>query len=148
MRRDDPGMPLILGLVAIGGALGASCRYAANVALRHDPGQFPFGDFSANLVGCLLMGIFLGYITTLALTPARATPLVATGFLGGLTTFSSYAADAAILTDVGATANLFLYVAGTLILGWLLLRFGWSLGRCGEAPGAGQPDFDAQEMGD
>ncbi|MCH9816676.1 MAG: CrcB family protein [Actinomycetia bacterium] len=147
-RRVDPAFWQVLGLVALGGAAGASVRYGSNVALPHDPGQFPFADLAANLVGCLLMGLFLGVVTTLPRTPPRLTPLLATGFLGGLTTFSSYAADAAVLADAGATAKLFVYVLGTLLFGWLLLRAGWTFGRRGERPDEGRPEFGPAEMGD
>ena len=146
--RADPALWTAVLLVALGGAVGATCRYGINVLLPHDPGQFPFADMTANLAGCLAMGLFLGFVTTLPRTPPRITPLVATGFLGGLTTFSSYAADAAVLADAGATAKLFVYVIGTLALGWLLLRLGWVFGRRGERPDEGRPDFGAAEMGD
>lgn len=141
-------MPFTLGLIALGGAAGASTRYLNGLIWPHAPDEFPMGDFVSNLAGCLAMGLFLGVVSMLTSTPARLTPLIATGYLGGLTTFSSYAADAAGLIDAGQVPKMFLYLTTTVLFGWLLLRFGWEMGRRGASPRAGRPEFGGKEMGD
>lgn len=145
---QPPGMPLTLGLIALGGAAGALTRYTSVLIWPHAADEFPMGDFVSNLAGCLAMGLFLGVVSMLSSTPARLTPLVATGYLGGLTTFSSYAADAAGLVDVGQVPKALFYLVATVLFGWLLLRLGWELGRRGASPDAGRPKFGAKEMGD
>ena len=147
-KPPPPGLPFTLGLIALGGAAGALTRYANGLIWPHAADEFPMGDFVSNLAGCLAMGLFLGVVSMLASTPARLTPLIATGYLGGLTTFSSYAADAAGLVDAGQVPKALFYVVATVFFGWLLLRSGWELGRRGASPKVGRPEFGAQEMGD
>lgn len=143
-----PPMPLLLGLVGAGGAAGALTRYSAGLIWPHELGVFPMGDFVANLTGCLAMGLFLGVVSMMQSTPERLTLLVATGYLGGLTTFSSYAQDGVLLVESGEFGKALLYLALTVLLGWFLLRGGWLLGRRGAAPRAGRPDFGPEEMGE
>ena len=91
-------------LVAVGGSLGAVARYAVGLAAARLAGSgFPWGTLSVNVVGCFLMGIVMEWILDLEsqreLTAAITRQLgfckhgVAIGFLGGLTTFSSFGAD-------------------------------------------------------
>jgi CrcB protein len=141
-------MTFTLGLIALGGAAGALTRYTNGRIWPHLPDEFPMGDFVANLAGCLGMGLFLGVVSMLSSTPARLAPLIATGYLGGLTTFSSYAADAAGLIDAGQVSKAVFYTGATVCFGWLLLRLGWELGRRGAPADAGRPEFGATEMGD
>ncbi|WP_028648859.1 CrcB family protein [Nocardiopsis sp. CNT312] len=77
---------MTLLMVAIGGALGAPLRYLTDrfVQTHHDS-VFPWGTHAANAIACLL----LGSVTVLAL-PAWAYALVATGFLGALSTYSTF----------------------------------------------------------
>ena len=93
-------------LVAVGGSLGALARYGTGIAAGRWLGtSFPWGTLLVNVVGCFLMGLVLRLILSLeshspdAITPAIKLQLsfwhrgVAIGFLGGLTTFSSFGAD-------------------------------------------------------
>lgn len=91
---------LNLLLVAIGGGIGASLRHLANMAAMRlfGPG-FPWGTLAINLVGCLAMGVF---IETLARRFGASNELrlfVATGILGGFTTFSAFSLDFATLWE-------------------------------------------------
>ena len=139
---------MALAFIAVGGALGALTRYSATLLWPHQPDEFPMGDFVANLTGCLAMGVLLGVVSMLSQTPERLILLVGTGFLGGLTTFSSYASDAVHLVEAGVPIKSAVYLALTLIFGWLLLRLGWLAGRRGAPAQAGRPEFGPEEMGD
>lgn len=78
-------------LVFFGGGAGAVCRWGiSRLALRLSGGEFPWGTLGVNLVGCLLVGFVVGALD-FGLLPARSRPLLVAGFLGGLTTFSTYA---------------------------------------------------------
>ena len=78
-------------IVCAGGALGSGARYLVGSWAGAAWGTgFPWGTLTVNLAGCFLIGLTVGAID-FGLIPARARPLLVTGFLGGLTTFSTYA---------------------------------------------------------
>jgi fluoride exporter len=81
-------------LVMIGGGLGALCRYGVNhYSVRLLGNHFPFGTLLVNLLGCLLIGITLGLAGKSSLVSHSTRLFFVTGFLGALTTFSSYAME-------------------------------------------------------
>ena len=87
--------------VAIGGAIGASGRYLAGVAIGHQFGhhQFPLGVIAVNILGSFIMGALVVYLGQKGLTHYNA--LLATGMLGGFTTFSSFSLETWRLIDTG-----------------------------------------------
>ena len=86
-----PSVMLDLVLVFFGGGLGAVCRWSiSRVALLVLGSEFPWGTLAVNLIGCLFVGFVVGALD-FGLLPPRARPLLVAGFLGGLTTFSTYA---------------------------------------------------------
>jgi fluoride exporter len=94
--------PLELGAVALGGGAGAVSRYAVSRAMgeRYD-GAFPLGITLVNVTGCFL----LGCIATLLAAHSHVevlSALLTTGFLGGYTTFSTYALEGMVLYLDGA----------------------------------------------
>lgn len=80
-----------LAAVAVGGAAGASVRYIVETWAVSRWGQsWPWGTFAVNIIGSLILGIALGGVLASEL-PRWASLLLATGFCGALTTFSSFA---------------------------------------------------------
>lgn len=101
--------------IAVGGALGALGRYALSNQITNLLGAaFPWGILIVNIVGCFVMGV----IAELAALNWNISPemkaFLATGILGGFTTFSAFALDTAVLTERGDLANAMLYVAGSV----------------------------------
>jgi fluoride exporter len=81
-------------LVLIGGSLGAVCRYAAGLlAVRWFGASFPWGTLVVNLVGCFLIGLAFSLAEKSAIMGPQARLFFVTGYLGALTTFSSYAME-------------------------------------------------------
>ncbi len=76
--------------VAIGGAAGASLRYAFALLARMLPVTVPYGTLAANVAGCFIVGAFSGMISQRLLLAAELRLLLITGFCGGFTTMSSF----------------------------------------------------------
>jgi CrcB protein len=83
--------------VGIGAALGAWLRWLLGAALNSLLPTLPLGTLAANLVGGLLMGCALGAFAHFQALPAEWRLFVMTGFLGGLTTFSTFSGEATLL---------------------------------------------------
>ena len=104
-------------LVFVGGGLGAMARYFVTTNLAGKLGNFPIGTMTANIIGSFLMGLAVGIIAERSnLENLRL--LVAVGFLGGFTTFSSFSAETLSLIQGGqifsAVINIFVSVAAGL----------------------------------
>jgi CrcB protein len=95
------GQPLSWIAVAVGAALGAWLRWGLTVFLGQMHAHIQLGTLVANLAGGYLIGLALGFFdATPALSPAWRL-FVITGFLGGLTTFSSFSGEAMVLLQRG-----------------------------------------------
>ncbi len=113
--------------VALGGALGALCRYGLDYLIRIViPARFPFGTLTVNMLGCLLIGFLWGYFGRMAISHEFRLFLF-TGFLGGLTTFSTFARESQQLLSSGNAGYGVLYIAisnfagiGLVVLGSFL----------------------------
>src|SRR3954468_11226154 len=111
--------PGVVTAVAGGGALGAIARWGVAEALPHDPGGFPWSTFSANVVGCFLIGVLMVLVVERWSRRPLARPFLGTGVLGGFTTFSTYAVDTRGLLAAGQPAVAATYLVGTLAVGLL-----------------------------
>lgn len=83
--------------VGIGAALGAWLRWWLGMLLNPVFPTLPFGTLAANVLGGLLMGLTVGALTQFEALPAPLRLMVTTGFLGALTTFSTFSAEAVLL---------------------------------------------------
>jgi CrcB protein len=129
-------MPSWTSIVAVGGgaAAGAWLRWGLSFALNPVFPTVPLGTVAANLVGGLLMGCAMELITRHALLAPELRLLVTTGFLGGLTTFSTFSAEVTTLLLrrewLWSTLTVALHVIGSValtVLGILIVRalFAW-----------------------
>lgn len=111
-----------LGVLAVGGgaAAGAWLRWWLGIVLNPLFPTLPLGTVAANLVGGYLIGIAVTLLEHFGSMPPELRLLVVTGFLGGLTTFSTFSAEAATLLarqQLGwAAALIALHVAGSIAM--------------------------------
>jgi fluoride exporter len=86
-------------IVGIGGSFGATLRFIIETWVNEftKTSVFPFGTLVVNLLGCLLIGFLFGIIAVSQLIGSRARLLLITGFLGALTTFSSFGYETFVL---------------------------------------------------
>jgi CrcB protein len=118
MTRDGPLLPA-LAAVAVGAVLGAWLRWALSYWLNPRVAHLPLGTLASNLIG--------GYLVGLAVALFAAHPsigpvwrlLLITGFLGGLTTFSTFSAESVVLLQGEqwgtATVHVLLHVVGSVV---------------------------------
>lgn len=117
-------------LVAAGGAIGASARHLVGVAsLRVFGASFPYGTLIVNVLGCLVMGVFVGLLAARFQGSEALRLFVATGFLGGFTTFSAFSLDFTVLWDRGETGLAIGYVAVSVLVSLSALAAGMWLVR-------------------
>jgi len=116
-------------LAALGGALGALARWAVAEALPAGPGDWPWATLLVNLTGCLLIGVLLAVLPARFPSAGWPRPFLATGVLGGYTTYSTFAVDTVALVDAGRTAVAAGYVAASALGGVLAVVIGLVAGR-------------------
>lgn len=115
--------------VAIGGALGASGRHMIGLWAERSVGAgFPYGTFIVNVFGSLLMGLVIGWLATRQ-GGDNLKLFLATGFLGGFTTFSAFSLDAINLLERKAYTPFMLYVGGSVFVAILALWIGLMIAR-------------------
>lgn len=122
MSTQDPprGRPVtgrrVLGAIAVGGALGASARYAASSAWPAAEGTFPWAVFAVNVSGCALIGVLMVLVAERGtVTHPLVRPFLGVGVLGGFTTFSAYAADVSELLAGQEAVTALVYMAATAV---------------------------------
>ncbi len=119
--------PLAISLGAIPGAL--SRYYLTLFCARWLGTGFPYGTFLTNITGALVMGFFVTLTLERTITSPELRLLLAVGFLGSYTTFSTYALDTSILLQSGNKGLAMLYWLGSATLGVLGLEIGSFLAR-------------------
>jgi CrcB protein len=116
--------------VAIGAVAGASARYfLSGFVARQYSTNFPLGTLIINVTGSLILGFFLVYSTERALLDPRWRLLIAIGFCGSYTTFSSYAFESFALMEQGQWWPMLLNVAGSNLLCLAAVLAGAALAR-------------------
>lgn len=109
-----------LAAVGFGAAFGAWLRWGLSLWLNPRVVKFPLGTLASNLIGGYLIGIAVAYFLARADLPPHWRLFVVTGFLGGLTTFSTFSAEVTELLMRGEYAP-GLALAATHLVGSLLL---------------------------
>lgn len=112
-------------LVGAGGFAGSVARFLSQQLIsRYYPSSFPWGTFLVNVTGCFIIGLIYALSQKGNLVSPEMRLLLATGFCGGFTTFSSFAYENITLMRDGEMLYTFLYVASSIILGFLAAYVG------------------------
>ena len=114
-------------LVFFGGGLGSGLRYLVTIAMNQYSKVLPYGTFTVNILGCLLIGLILGYAQKENTLTSNQTLLLATGFCGGFTTFSAFANENLELIKNGELFNFSVYTIGSVLIGILAVFIGFYL---------------------
>ena len=115
-------------LIGIGGAIGAMSRFGiAELSKKFFSGAFPLGTLIANLACCFLIGVLLGSGQADKSEPLRLG--VGVGFLGALTTFSTFGAETMQQVNDGNWAVFAANIGANLILGLTLVALGMIAGK-------------------
>tara|TARA_R110000782_G_scaffold53210_7_gene113471 strand:- start:746 stop:1162 length:417 start_codon:yes stop_codon:yes gene_type:complete len=115
--------------VALGGALGAMARFALNVFTQRDV-DFPWGTLTANLLGCLVMGVIAqliagtNWFNEAGIIPDQYRLLFAIGFCGSFTTLSSMVLELNTMLQKNELFYSFSYFVGTMIGGFACFYIG------------------------
>jgi CrcB protein len=116
-------------LVFIGGGLGSVARYWLGLKLNNFENAIPFGTLLANVLGSLIIGLIFGYSAKTGYLSQTNSLLLATGFCGGFTTFSTFAYENHLYIKSGEYLNLLPYLAVTILLGFGAVFAGLYLSR-------------------
>lgn len=116
--------------VALGGAIGASCRYLlGGVAFRVMGPGFPWGTLAANVIGGLLMGLLVGWLAFRVSGGENLRLFLAVGVLGGFTTFSSFSLEALRMIETKAYGLAVGYMSASVVLSVLAVFIGLMMAR-------------------
>lgn len=126
---------MLYAIVFVGAGIGGALRHGVNVgAARLFGTGFPLGTFIVNIVGSFAMGLLAGYFASRPGIGQHLRLFLATGILGGFTTFSAFSLDTALLIERHAFGLAAGYVVGSvaasvgaLFLGLALFRTGAQL---------------------
>lgn len=119
-----------LFLVAIGGVFGSVSRYLlTSITQRLIGSTFPYGTVIVNLLGSFLFGFIWGVLESRVAWTAELRLLVLTGFMGSLTTFSTFTMEGLALLQSAQWLQASLYIAGQVCAGILLVALGMYTGR-------------------
>lgn len=112
-------------LVAIGGASGSVLRYLIHwIVSKRSVSFFPYQTFIVNIVGCLLIGLLVGYLSRIQSENETLKLLLITGFCGGFTTFSAFGLENINMIQNQNYQLAIIYTSLSLILGILAVSLG------------------------
>jgi len=115
-------------LVGLGGGVGSVARFLCQRSVSAwYPHAFPFGTFIVNFLGCFLIGLLLGLMEKGSIIKPEMRLLLVTGFCGGFTTFSAFAAENIQLLKDGRLLYFTVYTVASVVLGILATFVGLSI---------------------
>jgi len=116
-------------LIGLGGGIGSVFRYLTTIIVsKYYNNAFPLATFIINMIGCFLIGAFMGFIENGGPND-NYKYLFVTGFCGGYTTFSAFAYENSSLMSTQNTFIAFTYIAASVVAGLLFVWLGLLIGR-------------------
>lgn len=116
-------------LVFLGGGFGSVLRFIIGKWLNNSENGIPYGTFAANIIGSLLIGIILGLAAKNETLSQSQTLLLATGFCGGFTTFSTFAYENHVFLKSGDFTSFAIYTIASFVIGFLAVFLGLYLAK-------------------
>jgi CrcB protein len=116
-------------LVGLGGAMGSILRFGISKWMASYHFTFPVATFSINIVGCFLIGLFVGMAEKQQWVQGNLLLLLTTGFCGGFTTFSAFAFENVSLFQKQLFSTALVYSLLSVVLGILVCKAGFSWAR-------------------
>jgi CrcB protein len=116
-------------LVFLGGGLGSVARYWISLKLNNFENAIPYGTLLANILGSLLIGFIFGYSSRTGLLTENQSLLLATGFCGGFTTFSTFAYENHLYIKSGDYFGFLPYMVITFIFSIVAVFLGMYLSK-------------------
>ena len=117
-----------IALVFLGGGIGSVLRFIIGIAFNGFS-TIPYGTFIANIIGSILIGVILGVSTKSNLISEEQTLLIASGFCGGLTTFSTFVYENNSFLKSGDYLSFFGYSLGSFVFGLIAVLLGLYLSK-------------------
>ena len=110
--------------VFIGGGLGSVLRFLINKIQIISDKNFPYSTFISNFLGCLILGIVLGYFIKNENTNSMLFVFLTVGICGGFTTFSSFSNESLQLIQNGEIFTFLAYLLASLVIGIMSVYMG------------------------
>jgi CrcB protein len=114
-------------LVFVGGGFGSALRFIIGKWLNSSNDGIPYGTFAANIIGSLLIGVILGLAAKNDSLTESQTLILATGFCGGFTTFSTFAYENHVFLKSGDFTSFAIYTIASFAIGFLAVFLGMYL---------------------
>ena len=116
--------------VGVGGLFGAIARYAVSLAVaRIWTRNFPLATFLVNVSGSFVLGLFTAFAAQRVPIDPIWRLLIATGFVGAYTTFSTFEYETHLLSELGTAGWALTNVIASVVAGFIAVRLGISLAR-------------------
>lgn len=116
-------------MVFLGGGLGSVLRFLITKGLNKSTLEIPFGTFTVNILGSLLLGLILGISLKSGALSNNTILFLATGFCGGFTTFSTFSFENQVFLRSGDYTNFAIYTLGSILAGFAAIFVGLYLSK-------------------
>ena len=124
-NTSAPSMLQQIGLVALGGSIGASLRYAIGSWITYD--SFPIATISVNVIGSFILGI-IALSVSQSLISTELALFLGVGIIGSFTTMSAFSVETIEMLQDGNTSSAGIYIILTFTLCPVLAWLGWIIG--------------------
>ncbi len=116
--------------VGIGSFFGGALRYAVSLMMKNiTANAFPWATLSVNLIGCFLLGLTFAIFGKYSSVNSTMCLMLATGFCGGFTTFSTFANESLQMLQCGNIIGFVAYILSSIVLGIALVALGYYIFR-------------------